>query len=119
MTFSETFIPRLLRYGWEVVMRISEKVRADSEEFQRDQNLRIATQLQQDFERLAADLESEVRAEEERTRVSDPTHVAYSMFAKAVRARRENLLRSRDELLLYLNAVHAPMEEHSEEPYAA
>ena len=100
-------------------MKISEKVRADSEDFQRDQNLRIATHLQREFERLAAGLDSEIRAEEERTRVSDPSHVAYSMFAKAARARRDNLLRSRDELMLYLASAHTPLEEHSEEPCAA
>jgi hypothetical protein len=100
-------------------MKISEKVRADSEESQRDQNLGIATRLKEDFERLAAGLDSEIRAEEERTRVSDQTHVAYSMFAKAARARRENLLRSCEEITLYLKTVHTPSEERSEEPCAA
>jgi hypothetical protein len=100
-------------------MKISEKATAQSEELQRDQNLRIAAQLQQDFGRLAEGLDSEIRAEEERTRVSDPSHVAYSMFAKAARARRDNLLRSYDEITLYLKSVHTPAEEHSEEPCAA
>ena len=100
-------------------MKISEKAAAQSEELHRDQNLRIATQLQQDFERLAAGLDSEIRAEEERTRVSDPSHVAYSMFAKAARERRDNLLRSREEITLYLKSAHTPSEERSEEPCAA
>ena len=100
-------------------MKISEKAAAQSEELQRDQNLRIAAQLQQDFGRLAEGLDSEIRAEEERTRVSDPSHVAYSMFAKAARARRENLLRSYEEITVYLKSVHTPTEELSEEPYAA
>jgi flagellar FliJ protein len=100
-------------------MKISEKAAAQSEELQREQNLRIAAQLQQEFERLAEGLDSEIRAEEERTRVSDPSHVAYSMFAKAARARRENLLRSCEEITLYLKTVHTPSEERSEEPCAA
>jgi hypothetical protein len=100
-------------------MKISEKAAAQSEELQRDQNLRIATHLQQEFERVAAGLDSEIRAEEERTRVSDPSHVAYSMFAKAARARRDNLLRSREEITLYLKSVQTPSEERSEEPCAA
>ena len=100
-------------------MKISEKAAAQSEELQREQNRQLATQLQQDFERLAAGLESEIRAEEERTRVSDPSHVAYSMLAKAARARRDNLLRSYEEITLYLKSVHTPAEELSEEPCAA
>jgi hypothetical protein len=102
-----------------VVMKTSAKATAQIEEFQRDQNLRIATQNIEDFERLAAGLDSEIRAEEERTRISDPSHVAYSMLAEAARARRDNLLRSRDELMLYLKSVYAPLEEHPEEPCAA
>ena len=100
-------------------MKISEKAAAQSEELQRDQNLRIAAQLQQDFGRLAEGLDSEIRAEEERTRVSDPSHMAYSMFAKAARARRDNLLRSCEEITLYLKSVHTPSEERSEDPRAA
>ena len=100
-------------------MKISEKAAAQSEELQREQNLKIATQLQQDFERLAAGLDSEIRAEEERTRVSDPSHVAYSMFAKAARSRRDNLLRSYQAITLYLTSVHTPADGVSEEPCAA
>jgi hypothetical protein len=100
-------------------MKTSAKATASVDEFQRDQNRQIATHLQQDFERLAEGLDSEIRAEEECTRISDPTHVAYSTFATAARARRDNLLRSRDELMLYLASVHTPSEERSEEPCAA
>jgi hypothetical protein len=100
----------------------SSQATARTEEFQREQSRKTVTHLQrniEDFERLAERLDCEIRAEEERTRISDPSHVAYSMFAKAARARRDNLLRSRDELVLYLKSVHAPVEEHSEEPCAA
>ena len=55
-------------------MKTSEKAATQSEEPRRDQNLRIATQLQQDFERRAEGLEFEIRE-----RVSDPSHIAYSM----------------------------------------
>jgi hypothetical protein len=91
-----------------------------NEEFQREQNLRIASQNIEDFERLAARLDSEIRAEEERTRISDPAHVAYSMFAKAARARRDNLLRSRNELMPYLKSARAALgEEHPGDRCAA
>jgi hypothetical protein len=100
----------------------SSQVTARIEEFQREQNRRTAAHLHRnikDFNRLAAGLNLEIRAEEERTRISDPTHVGYSMFAKAVRARRDNLLRSRDELSLHLQSVHAALNEVPEEQHAA
>ena len=87
---------------------------ARKRKFQREQNRRTAAHLQRNieyFERLAAGLNLEIRAEEESTRISDPNHVAYSMFAKAVRARRDNLLRSRDELSLHLQSILAALEE--------
>jgi flagellar protein FliJ len=58
-----------------------------------------------DFERMAASLASDVAAEEERTRIKDPTHVAYSLLAKAVALRRSNLLVSTADLKLRLEAA--------------
>jgi len=43
-----------------------------------------------DFEGMIAQLE--VAAEEDCTRIKDPSHPAYSMFAKAAAKRRQNLL---------------------------
>jgi hypothetical protein len=101
-------------------MKASAKATARNEEFQREQNLRIATQNIEDFERLAARLDSEIRAEEVRTRISDPTHVAYSALAKAARARRENLQRSCEDLRLHLESSRATLDEdHLEQLPAA
>jgi flagellar FliJ protein len=91
-------------------------------EFQREQTQRIAARLQRnidDFERLAANLDLEIRTEEKRTRNSDPSHVAYSMRAKTARARRDNLRRSRDELSLHLRAIHAVLDEAPDKQSAA
>jgi hypothetical protein len=95
---------------------------ARTEEFQREQSRKTVTHVQrniEDFERLAARLDSEIRAEEERTRVIDPSRVAYSMFAKAARARRENLQRSCEDLRLHLESIRATLDEAPEELSAA
>ena len=47
-----------------------------------------------DFRRKQDDLDLQIQAEEERSGVSDPEHFNYSMTAKALRGRRDNLLRS-------------------------
>lgn len=51
-----------------------------------------------DFRRKQDDLELQIKAEEERTGVNDPKHYNYSMTAKSLLTRRENLLKSIDEL---------------------
>ena len=55
-------------------------------------------QMIQEFERMAYDLECQVKAEEERTGVKDAQHFAYSTFARSAMQRRENLLASVSEL---------------------
>ena len=47
---------------------------------------------------MAAGLDQEVRNEEDRVKIHDPAHVAYSTYAKATASRRDNLRRSADEL---------------------
>jgi hypothetical protein len=48
-------------------------------------------------DRIAADLDREIRIEEDRTKIQNPAHTAYSFYAKAA-SRRDNLRRSADEL---------------------
>jgi flagellar FliJ protein len=45
-----------------------------------------------DFDNMICQLEEQIAAEEERTRIKNPRHPAYSMFAKAATKRRQNLL---------------------------
>jgi len=45
-----------------------------------------------DFDMTIADLDGQIAAEEDRTRIKDTDHPAYSMFAKAAAKRRQNLL---------------------------
>ena len=62
----------------------------------------ILKRLIADCERLAADLDQEVRNEENRVRIHDPVHFAYSIYAKATALRRDNLRRSADDLRAHL-----------------
>jgi flagellar protein FliJ len=45
-----------------------------------------------DFDSMIAQLEGQIAAEEDRTRIKDPVHPAYSAIAKAAAKRRQNLL---------------------------
>ena len=51
-----------------------------------------------EFTSTAADLARQIEAEEERSRIKDHTHVAYSTLAKALAVRRSNLLISAAEV---------------------
>ena len=51
-----------------------------------------------ELSRNVAGLEVEIAAEERRVRISDPSHVAYSTYARAASRRRDNLLRTIGEL---------------------
>ncbi len=51
-----------------------------------------------EFERLAADLDQQILAEQERTGIHDVTHFAYPTFARAAMQRRDNLRTSTEEL---------------------
>ena len=62
----------------------------------------ILKRLIADCDRLAADLHQEVRNEEDRVKIHNPVHSAYSTYAKATALRRDNLRRSADELRAHL-----------------
>jgi flagellar protein FliJ len=52
----------------------------------------------QDLMRKHDDLDAHVKAEEAKNGISDPNNVNYSMAAKSVRTRRDNILRTVAEL---------------------
>ncbi len=69
--------------------------------FQVDERRRKVAQIETmiaEFDRMAADLEREIRVEQERAGIHDPGHFAYPTYAKAAIGRRENLKRSAGEL---------------------
>ena len=63
----------------------------------RQRALQIETTIA-DFEKMANALEADIRFEEDRTRIHDPAHFAYSTSARAMTQRCDNLKRSIGEL---------------------
>lgn len=69
--------------------------------FQVEERRRRVSQIEAmiaEFGRMAGDLDREIETEEKRAGISDPAHFAYPTYAKAARARRDNLLNSAGEL---------------------
>jgi flagellar FliJ protein len=74
--------------------------------FQVDEKRRKVAQIEgmiAEFERIGTELEREIKVEQDRAGIHDPTHFAYPTYAKAAIQRRENLKRSADELKTQLN----------------
>jgi flagellar export protein FliJ len=74
--------------------------------FQVDEKRRKVAQIEgmiAEFERMAGDLEREIRVEQDRAGIHDPAHFAYPTYAKAAIQRRENLRRSANELKVQLD----------------
>ena len=63
------------------------------------------------FEGMGANLADELAAEQERTRIKDPNHVAYSTLAKAIALRRRNLLISTADLKSKLDAARRELDD--------
>jgi flagellar FliJ protein len=68
-----------------------------------------------DFRRKQDDLDHQIAAEEQRNGVTDPGHFNYSMTAKSLRARRDNILRSMGELRDELEEAKARVAEEESE----
>ena len=86
--------------------------------FQVDEKRRKAAQIEgmiAEFERIANDLEREIKSEQDRAGIHDPSHFAYPTYAKAAIARRENLKRSADELKLQLEDAKGALGEAFDE----
>ena len=72
-------------------------------------------QMIREFENMAAALNRQVNAEEDRTRTKDPAHFAYSTFAKSASLRRDNLRTSADGLRAKLEAAQRERDETLEQ----
>ena len=82
--------------------------------FQVDEKRRRVAQIESmaaDFLRIAADLDREIASEEQKAGIADPLHFAYPTYARAARARRENLVRSAAELKEQLSDAKGLLEE--------
>jgi flagellar protein FliJ len=69
----------------------------------------------QDFMRKFDDLDAQVKFEESRNGVTDPSHFNYSLSAKAARGRRDNLMRSIAELKDQLTDAQTALGEAEQE----
>jgi flagellar FliJ protein len=86
--------------------------------FQAEEKRRRVTQIEAmiaEFTRMATDLDREIANEEQRTGVGDTSHFAYSTYARASRARRDNLHTSAQELRGQLEEAKARLDEASAE----
>jgi flagellar protein FliJ len=86
--------------------------------FQVDEKRRKVAQIESmiaEFERMAAELDREIKAEQDRAGIHDPAHFAYPTYAKAAMQRRENLVRSGDELKAQLDDAKNALADAFEE----
>jgi flagellar export protein FliJ len=86
--------------------------------FQVDEKRRKVAQIETmiaEFDRMAGELEREIRIEQDRAGIHDPAHFAYPTYAKAAIGRRENLKRSVDELRIQLEDAKSALGEASDD----
>lgn len=86
--------------------------------FEADDKARKVADLEhmiRDFETMAADLDRQIKAEEERTGVRDSSHFAYSTFAKSAAQRRDNLRASAAELVQKLELAQRERDDALEQ----
>ena len=86
--------------------------------FQVDEKRRKVAQIEgmiAEFDRMAGDLEREIKSEQDRAGIHDPAHFAYPTYAKAAIQRRDNLKRSADDLKTQLEDAKAALGEAFEE----
>lgn len=79
-----------------------------TKQFEANENSRKAANLEsmiRDFHAMAADLDRQIQAEEDRTGIKDSSHFAYSTSAKSAAQRRNNLRASASELGVKLEAA--------------
>ncbi len=86
--------------------------------FQVDEKRRKVAQIEMmiaDFERMANELDREIRNEEARSGISDTSHFAYPTYARAAKSRRDNLQQSADNLRGQLEQAKGLLAEAFEE----
>ena len=82
--------------------------------FQVDETRRRVAQIETmiaEFSKMARELEREIAIEEQRAGISDIAHFAYPTYARAARARRDNLQRSAEELTTQLDEARLFLDE--------
>ena len=72
-----------------------------------------------EFQRKQDDLDQQVQIEEQRTGVCDPNHFNYSLTAKSIRNRRDNLIKSIADLKQQSQEARERLEESTGELHKA
>ncbi len=86
--------------------------------FQVDEKRRRTVQIETmiaEFDRMCVELDREVKTEQDRAGIQDPSHFAYPTYAKAANQRKQNLLRSIEDLRVQLDDAKAALGEAFEE----
>lgn len=86
--------------------------------FQVDEKRRQLSQIESmvaEFNRMADELDDQIRSEQERVGITDVTHFAYPTFAKAAADRRDNLRNSAHEMDDQLQRAQDELSEAIEE----
>ncbi|GAA0776516.1 flagellar export protein FliJ [Roseibium denhamense] len=86
--------------------------------FQVDEKRRQLAQIESmiaEFNRMADELDDQIRVEQERVGITDVSHFAYPTFAKAAAERRDNLRNSAHELDDQLQRAQDELSEAIEE----
>ena len=65
--------------------------RKQVEASEKERKVALLGEMISDFDNMIAELDEQIAAEEDRTRIKDAAHPAYSTFAKAAAKRRQNL----------------------------
>ena len=68
-----------------------------------------------EFDTMAADLDRQIQAEEDRTGIRDRAHFSYSTFAKSAAQRRDNLRTSNEGMRDKLNEAIRERDEAAEQ----
>jgi flagellar FliJ protein len=87
--------------------------------FQIDETRRRVAQIETmiaEFSKMARELDREIALEEQRSGISDIAHFAYPTYARAARARRDNLQRSAGELTSQLDEARQFLDETLADP---
>jgi flagellar FliJ protein len=82
--------------------------------FQVDERRRRVQQIESmvaEFSRIAQELDREVAVEEQRAGIFDQAHFAYPTYARAARTRRDNLVRSAEDLRSQLDEARRNLDE--------
>lgn len=86
--------------------------------FHVDEKRRRVSQIETmiaEFQRMASDLDREIAAEQQRAGIHDVSHFAYPTYARAAGARRDNLLRSAEDMRGQLAEAQDELAEAFEE----